>query len=1309
VREEAEAPPAFSPDDELNPGLVLRLQRSAGNAAVSRLVRDRAAGRGRGRKKDDDEDRPQGFFQMVLAWARKQLGLGEAEAQKALDEKDEAPTKAGGKANGKVRPPDGKAKAGHGGKGGRGAGERARAPRPHPNGKRPAGGAPAPVVPNVVPEGGRRPKTPEEDPAFRAVKARIGAAGEATKDHPPSESKAAEAQAAAKGPPNEVQSQAKGAQVDDMAAQKPGSFDKKAFMAAVHKAVEAATPKNLKQVSDFAESGKAGEVGDRVAGMVTQNKEAAERGIKDTTAAQPDPSRGEAKAVVPMQEEQPGAPPAPVAAASGMPPPATAQETDLSKGPAEVDKELKENEVTEEQLQASNEPDMQQAVDAKKDAEKHSTEAPKAYRAEEAAILGKAKTESEQEAAAGLGGMHKSKVSALTQIAGSKTHTKSADEAKRAKVATDLEAIYGKTKTDVTKILDGIEPKVTSAFDTGEQAARQDFESYVDAQMTAYKDDRYSGWRGKLRWFRDKLLGMPDAVNRFYETGKSRYIAAMDGVISNVADIVGTDLDAAHARIAQGQAEVKKYVTGLPKDLKKLGNEAAAEMGRRFQQLESDVDAKSEDLVQTIANKYVESSGNLDKRIEELKEANKGLVDKAIGFVKGAIETIRKLKDLLMNVLRKAISVIGDILRHPIRFIENFMSGVKDGLHLFTDKIGSYLEDALIGWLFGPSVLGGRAIEKPQSLDFKGVVSLVLQVLGLTKDALLDRLTKKVGAPAVDKLKKGVEWIGLLITEGPAGLWKWVQQKVGDLYETVIGGIKDWVVTKVIKAGITWLIGLLNPAGALVKIVKAIVDVVTFIFERAEQIADFINAVLDAVIDVAKGNLGGVAKKIADGLGKGLSLAIGFLASLLGLGGIGETVRGIIDKVRAPIKNLVDGLIDSAVRMAKRLGMGIKSIGKRAVGWVKGKAAGIKERIVGPRTPEDEAAYEKRLDKAEEELKPKVAGMVANGTSRPVMKAKALGWSARYRVRVSVQTDDAETRVIARTQRERKLAEHLISLEGERLSRMIREVAKEILEEKEVQIQLEQIVEDREKGYGTPEHPRVERGGAAEAQSIIKETRRPGQAESILMGGQWGVAERQTRSRRPGHILVEELGTYPEIAGQLTELKAAGLSNADIADAVLALGRGEHPGGIFEQRPELGQKAAEVTRLMFQVEAGRSPSALVTSPMAIETIAGSGGDIEAGVTELHPMSPEGAVAAGRGVGQIVGVPVPTTVKSISTAAKRERMMEMERKAAEAYVYTLIMAQKPLYQTGDQWERFIKHHFRDYLKNMARPFALRTSE
>jgi hypothetical protein len=777
-------------------------------------------------------------------------------------------------------------------------------------------------------DGAARPKTPDEDPRFQAFKGQTRVTAAKAKAHAPASAKAAEAQGAAQGPANEVASQAKDAQVEEMAAQKPGTFDKQAFIDAVEKAIKAAAPKDLEEVSEFSESGKAGEVKDKVAGMVTQNKEAAEKNIKEKTKADPDLSKGKAKEVTLMSDEEPGPKPGPVGAAAAMPPPATAAEVNLDKGPADINKAMAEEDVTEDQLRESNEPEMIQAADAKNEAEKHSAEAPVAYRTEEASILGAAKGKAQQAAVAGIGKMHASKVGALVRVTEAKNTTKSADETKRAKVATDMEEIYGKTKTDVTKILDGIEPKVTKAFETGEKNARQVFESFVEAKMSAYKEERYSGLRGKGRWIRDKFMDLPDEVNEFYEQGKRQYLTAMGRVISQVADVVDKDLTAARNRIAQGLVEIQKYVVSLPKDLKQVGKQAAKEIGEKFKQLENDVVSKQEELVSMIANKYVESRDALDKRIEELKEANKGLVSKAMDFVEGAIDTIRKLKDLLMTVLRKAISVITDIIRHPIQFIENFMSGVKDGLNLFTDKIGDYLESALIGWLFGPSVLGDRQIEKPESLDFKGVVSLVLQVLGLTKDAILDLLRNKVGAPAVEKLKQGVEWVTMLAEEGPGGLWKWIQEKAGDLYDTVIGGIKDFVVTRIIRAGITWLISLLNPAGALVKIVKAIVDVVTFIFERAEQIADFINAILDAVIAVAKGDTGGVAKKIADGLGKGLSLAIGFLASLLGLGGIGETVRGIIDKVRAPIKRVVNGLIDGAVRQAKRLLKIVKKAGK---------------------------------------------------------------------------------------------------------------------------------------------------------------------------------------------------------------------------------------------------------------------------------------------------------------------------------------------------------------------------------------------
>src|SRR5262249_41066346 len=188
-----------------------------------------------------------------------------------------------------------------------------------------------------------------------------------------------------------------------------------------------------------------------------------------------------------------------------------------------------------------------------------------------------------------------------------------------------------------------------AAFDKGEASARAAFEDYVAAKMTAYKEDRYSGWLGGLRWAKDKLLGMPDKVNEFYAAGRELYLKQMDGVISRVADIVGGDLAAAKKRIAAGQAEVASHLHSPPPRVRKVGSEASQEIGERFEQLENDVNAKQDAVVDSLATKYVEARKGLDERIEELQAENKGLVDKAIGAIKAVIGTIRELISMLTS------------------------------------------------------------------------------------------------------------------------------------------------------------------------------------------------------------------------------------------------------------------------------------------------------------------------------------------------------------------------------------------------------------------------------------------------------------------------------------------------------------------------------------------------------------------------------------------------------------------------------------------------------------------------------------
>src|SRR5260370_10955673 len=116
------------------------------------------------------------------------------------------------------------------------------------------------------------PATPQQDPKFVAVEQKIGQTTKQEKQHPPAKAKAAEEQAAAQGPPNDVASQAAEKQVDKMDQQKPGEFDKKAFIAAVKKAIDASAPKNLEEADDFKKSGKAGQGKGEGAGGVGQGQ-----------------------------------------------------------------------------------------------------------------------------------------------------------------------------------------------------------------------------------------------------------------------------------------------------------------------------------------------------------------------------------------------------------------------------------------------------------------------------------------------------------------------------------------------------------------------------------------------------------------------------------------------------------------------------------------------------------------------------------------------------------------------------------------------------------------------------------------------------------------------------------------------------------------------------------------------------------------------------------------------------------------------------------------------------------------------------
>jgi hypothetical protein len=792
---------------------------------------------------------------------------------------------------------------------------------------------------------------PDQDPAFKAVIGNVTTFGKAKKAHPPAASKAKEAQDAALPPADDLAGQAKAAKADTMDAQQAGTFDKKAFIAAVKNAIEAKSPKTLKEADDYKKSGKAGEVKGEIKGLVTAGKDGQSQDIKAATEAAPDTSTAVPKPVTPMGQESPGAP-ATIPAEGAAPKPAPPEQTNLEAGKHEVNAEMAEGEVSDKQLAESNEPQFEEGLAEKRKAAEHADAAPAEYRKQEQGVIAQNQTEAQEQTAQGVAGMQSSKGAAIAALVAQKGKAKSKDEQRRAEVTAKIQGIFNAAEADVKKILDGIDPKVEIAFEQGEKRARSVFEDFVGAKMSAYKKDRYGGWLGGYRWLRDKIRGMPAKVNEFYVAGRELYLKEMDVVISKVADIVSSDLTAAKQRIAKGRSDIAVYVKSLPKDLRKVGAEASQDINEKFEQLESDVQAKQDSVVDTLATKYVEARKGLDERIEELQAENRGLIDKAIGAIKAIVNTIRELAAMLRNVLSRVAGVVGSIIKAPVKFLGNLIAGVKGGILKFKDNILDHLRKGLMSWLFGALAEGG--VELPETFDLKGIVKLLLSIFGLTWRNIRNRLVKQIGEPAMAAIEKGVDIFQKLVSGGVGALWEMLVEKLGDIKEMILEQVKDFVVTKIITAGITWLIGLLNPAAAFIKACKLIYDVVMFFVNNAGRILKFVNTVIDSVADMVRGNVGAVVNKIEDVLGQMVPILIGFLASVIGLGGIGEQIRKIIGTLQKPINKALDFVIKTGLKLAGPIIRGLKSVagkvkGKIAAGkaWVKGKAEAGKQWVKG--------------------------------------------------------------------------------------------------------------------------------------------------------------------------------------------------------------------------------------------------------------------------------------------------------------------------------------------------------------------------
>jgi len=758
---------------------------------------------------------------------------------------------------------------------------------------------------------------PRADPRYARVKAKLEAQAKAIKKHPPASKKASEPAKAAKAPADEKAAGAKANQVDKIEEAPTPPPKPATFLETLQAEIAKVMPKTLGDTEKFMQGGDSSAIKDSMKGGVESETGAATKDMQSASDATPSEAGVPSKPVTPIPPE--GETPAPQVDAPGaMPAPKSAQQTSLQGSKEQIAEDLDKKKLSKKRLANAHDSRFSAVVTAQDKVNQQADAGPGKYRAAEKGALGAAANQAIGVARKGATNLLATKKGSQSKVTSKQEEQKAKEEKELQEFTTFVTTTFDATKKAVDTRLETLETTVNDMFDRGTDTALANLKSSVEDDIFNWKLERYllkPG--GSLLWIKDQILDLPDEVNQFYEAGRQRFQTEMNALAVKVAAHVETELAAAKAEVKAAQVTISAKQKSLAPAVQARATAITSQYAEKFSELEQGIEDKKQSLAEGLAQKYKEAFDKAAEVEKGIKDSNKGLVTQAKEKIEEVAKALAEFKDKLMAILRKGAETIELILDDPGGFLSNLLAAIKAGFNQFAGNILTHLKAGFTKWLFGAFASAG--IEIPADLSPASILKLVLSVLGITYDRMRAKAVKLIGNTAVTAIEKVVEYVKALVQGGPAALWAKVQDDLSNLKGMVIDAIRDWIISTIVKKAVAKVVSMFNPAGAIIQAVLMIISVVQFVIERAAQIAEFVEAVINSIHAIATGAIGGAANWIEKSLANMIPILIGFLAALVGLGGLAAKVKGFILKVQGKVDKAIDKVLKKIVDTVKKL------------------------------------------------------------------------------------------------------------------------------------------------------------------------------------------------------------------------------------------------------------------------------------------------------------------------------------------------------------------------------------------------------
>lgn len=448
----------------------------------------------------------------------------------------------------------------------------------------------------------------------------------------------------------------------------------------------------------------------------------------------------------------------------------------------------------------------------------------------------------------------------------------------------------------------------------------------ADAErVQAERDAANQSWFSRaLNWVKEAFQSLVAAIGRIFDAVRSAVGRLLDAVASFAQSLIRAIATFIVSAIqALGSILTALVDTLLGSIFPELAARLRGYIDRAVNAATAAVNRVADALIAAVNAAIAVLRAALNRLLDALQAA----VSIAVMLVQAAITgdwaaVARMVLDAVLRLagidppafyalIGQAIDALRIIIDDPLGFVSNLIDAALGGFRQFGANFLQHLQAGVIGWLTG--ALGPIAITIPQTFDLMGVLDIVRQVLGLTYDTLRRKAVTLIGEQNVQRVEFVAGYLRTLIEGGWSALFERIQSDLAGLRDMVLGQLRDFIVTRLITAAVTRLATMFNPVGAIVQLLLAAWNFITFIREQLARIMQVVQTVVQSLSNIAHGVLQPAMDGIERTLAGLIPLAIDLLARLLGLGNVGERVREVIGGVRQTVERAIDGLITRVI------------------------------------------------------------------------------------------------------------------------------------------------------------------------------------------------------------------------------------------------------------------------------------------------------------------------------------------------------------------------------------------------------------